>query len=158
MKSVSFSLAIGTVAVFAVALIVASTISFSSAVPPSACDNRLDAKIISFRVITGKKSIDVTKQSRVIDADINKGYNVNIVLQTSPQARNSGQGPASVWVTNTAYGFSSGTCYDNVKPGGRVSINIGDIQMGQATEGLIQQVKWGSLPNQDQVQYQIAWH
>jgi hypothetical protein len=142
------------------AFMILSSISLSYAVPPSACNNRADAKILSLKIDNGTKTNVLSKHDSVIEAGIENGYSVTLLLQT--YSRNSSSDEGSVWLTTTAYGFSSGMCIENVKFSGSgkgiKQVSIEGIQMGQATDGLVQGVNWGSLPDTEQVKYKVIWH
>jgi hypothetical protein len=143
-------------------LLAASLISASDAVSPSSCENRADGKIVSMKVRTDKKIVDIpSKPSQaVIDANIKKGYSVE--LSVLANSKDSASGKGSVWLTTTAYGFSSGMCIDKVKisPSGQTTthVSIKGLQMGQAVPGLLQSVKWGSWPDTEQISYNVRWH
>ena len=123
----------------------------SYAVPPSACDNRVDGKIVSMKINSDGRTIDVlSKQGITFDASIQKGYSIKIFLVA--QSTGSSSGKSSFWVTSTGYGFSSGTCVN--KP----YVSIKGIQMGQAVDGLVQNIKWGSWPDTEQLTYKVKWH
>jgi hypothetical protein len=139
-------------------IMVFSSVPISHAVPPSDCKNRLDTKITAFRVNNGKKTTEVTsKGDPLIIAKIQKGYKVRISLQVFSEQPVSKKG--NIYLTTTAYGFSSGTCFDNIKISShdRAVIVVKKIQMGQATNGLVQPVHWGSWPNVEEVNYGIIW-
>lgn len=124
---------------------------YSYGVPPSACNNRVDAKIASMKISSEGKIIDViSKHGAIIDASMKNGYSVKISLHATSMGSISGK--ASFWYTTTANGFSSGTCVNNP------NVSIKGIQMGQAVDGLIQDVKWGSWPDTAQVTYKVRWH
>jgi hypothetical protein len=132
-------------------LFAAISIHSSFALPPSACDNRVDGRIISMKINSEGRTIDIlSKQGTTFDASIQSGYSVKLVLLA--QSAGSSHGKSSFWITNTAYGFSSGTCINNPH------LSIKGVQMGQAVDGLVQNVKWGSWPNTEQVLYKVRWH
>src|SRR5262245_8553767 len=161
MTKITYYWLVGVIAMF-VLLMLSSALLVplpSSASSPSDCNNRIDAKIISMKANNGRKSTDLLKHHS-IDAKIEKGYLVKVKLQTL--SKYTGEGRPSLWVTNTAYGFSSGTCFENVKvarsaPSSTVTLIFRNVQMGQAVEGLIQPVIWGSFPNIEQVNYDVRW-
>ena len=126
-------------------------VHYSYGVPPTACNNRVDAKITSMKINSEGKRIDViSKHGAIIDASMNKGYSVKISLQSL--AKGSTPEKNSFWFTTTAYGFSSGICVKNA------NVSIKGIEMGQAVEGLVQDVKWGSWPDTAQITYKVRWH
>jgi hypothetical protein len=148
-------------AIVSISLPLMTIFSHSSyAVPPSACDNRVDAKIISLKIKSKGKTIDVlSKHGAIIDASIKRGYSVQISLSTD--STGSGHGRGTLWLTTTAYGFSSGSCVNNVHYSEGLStkkVSVKRIQMGQASEDFVQDVKWGSWPDTEQANYQIRWH
>jgi hypothetical protein len=137
-----------------------SSISLSYAVPPSACNNRADAKILSLKIDNGTRTSVLSKHDSVIEAGMESGYSVRLLLQTDSKNISSDEG--SIWLTTTAYGFSSGMCIENVKFSGSgkgiTHVSIEGIQMGQVTDGLVQDVNWGSWPDTEQVEYKVIWH
>jgi hypothetical protein len=144
-----------------IVLLAASLVSVSYGVSPSSCENRADGKILSMRVRGDKKLVDISsKRSSLIDVSIEKGYSVE--LSVLANSKDSSSGKASIWLTTTAYGFSSGTCIDknNVSPSGQTvtKVSIKGLHMGQAAPGLVQNVKWGSWPDTEQIAYNVRWH
>ncbi|MEP6575658.1 MAG: hypothetical protein ABJB85_04445 [Nitrososphaerota archaeon] len=142
-------------------LVVASLVSVSDGASPSSCENRADGKILSMKVRAERKSVDISsKHSSVIDVDIKKGYSVELTVLASSKDSSSGKG--SIWLTTTAYGYSSGMCIDKVKisPSGQTTthVSINGLLMGQAAPGLQQNVKWGSWPDTEQISYNVRWH
>jgi hypothetical protein len=142
------------------AFMIISSISLSYAVPPSACNNRADAKILSLKIDNGTRTNVLSKHDSVIEAGMESGYSVRLLLQTDSKNISSDEG--SIWLTTTAYGFSSGMCIENVKFSGSgkgiTHVSIEGIQMGQVTDGLVQDVNWGSWPDTEQVEYKVIWH
>lgn len=123
----------------------------SYAVPPSACNNRIDARIVSIKISSEGTTYDVfSKRGVSFDASIDKGYSIKILLAGQSMASSSGR--HSFWITTTAYGFSSGMCVSNPH------VSMKDIKMGQVVDGLVQTVKWGSWPDTEQVVYKVRWH
>ena len=119
-----------------VVLVVASLVSVSSGASPSSCENRADGKIISIKVCGEKKTVNISpRHSSVIDADIKKGYSVELTVLVNSKGLLSGRG--SIWLTTTAYGYSSGMCIDKVKvsPSGQTTTHVSfkGLQMGQAS-------------------------
>jgi hypothetical protein len=144
-----------------VVLVVATLVSVSDGASPSSCENRADGKILSMKVHGEKKTVDISSEhGSVIDANIKKGYSVEVTVLANSKDSSSGKG--SIWLTTTAYGYSSGMCIDKVKisPSGQTTthVSIKGLIMGQAAPGLQQNVKWGSWPDTEQISYNVRWH
>jgi len=153
------SLVLGIVSL-CVVLVVASLVSVSNGASPSSCENRADGRILSIKVGGEKKSVDISsKRSSVIEADIKKGYSIELTVLAN--SKDSSPGKGSIWLTTTAYGYSSGMCIDNVKisPSGQTTthVSIKGVVMGQAAPGLQQNVKWGSWPDTEEMSYTVRW-
>ena len=150
-------------AIISISLPLMTILSHSSyAVPPSACDNRVDAKIVSLKIKSNGKTIDVlSRDDAIIDASIKKGYAVQVSFSTASTGSSHIKSKGTLWFTTTAFGFSSGSCVNNVhysEGSTTKKVSLKRVQMGQAAEGLVQDVKWGSWPDTEQASYQVRWH
>jgi hypothetical protein len=132
---------------------------------PSLCVNRYDATIISMKITANNDQvIDVmtTLHNSGTPLFVEKplhGYDVTFILHTAKQSSQGNNLPGSTWYRTTAYGFALGVCVNNISGGQDVPITIHDVYMGQASPSEItpQTVEWGSLPNTQQISYQVLW-
>jgi len=133
---------------------------------PSSCVNRYDATITSMIIDNGRRTVTVLDSGgngNVHHHDkfvshIDVGYTVTFTLHTSSQSSQGNTDTGSTWFRHTGYGFAEGRCVDGVGPNQDIPITIGNVIMPTATQGTIQLVEWGSLPEISQVHYSVAWH
>jgi hypothetical protein len=106
----------------------------------------------------GLQKIDIRSHNgTTFHAELEKGYRIILVLEPLVITSSGNTDKGSLWYTNTAYGFSAGTCIDAFYAGNNKTISIDNIVMGQATSDTIQKVTWGSWPDAVQVTYNVHW-
>ena len=132
---------------------------------PSICSNRYDATVISMKIKTANNQIiDVmavqdTPDITLLNEKPLHGYDVTFTLHTAKQSSQGNNLPGSTWYRTTAYGYALGVCVNNIGPDHDVTITLHDVYMGQANpQGITRQaVEWGSLPDTQQIKYQVTW-
>lgn len=127
---------------------------------PYSCTNLGTSRIILAQINNGTKIFDPALNSGTrFDANINEGYSIYLILDTSSAGSDEGsENRGSLWYTTTAYGFSSGQCIPDLDSEKIKTFSLHNIIMGQANNGTTQQVTWGSWPNVVQISYAVHWH
>jgi hypothetical protein len=120
-----------------------------------------NSTIISFVVNNGTDAFDVRANPGVtFDAQLQTGYSVSFTLHTASTSSQGNTNLGATWYNNNAFGFANGVCVDNAGPNQDITVELSNVKMGQATDGMLQtNVYWNSLGNSNQqVTYNVKWH
>jgi hypothetical protein len=114
---------------------------------PSTCVNLYGSEIVSLKLKTKSRTVDVTERHRTnIIADLDDGYTAILKLRSTSVSDSGNMEVGSVWHGNRAFGFASDSCVNGVSSDSFVTIKFEDIIMSTATRGTVQDVEWYSWP------------
>jgi hypothetical protein len=158
-KKQSIMISLAVIVLILVLSVYLTNTSFAMGNNPQMCNNRYNARITSIKVDNGVRTFNITSNKEMtFDATLSKGYRVTFSLKPVEISSSGNTHRGTAWYRNTAYGFSLGSCIQDINAGEEKTVILRHVVMGQAANNIVQDVIWGSWPDVVQISYKVHWH
>ena len=127
---------------------------------PSTCKNLYDSNILFMQVKEGNNYYYPQWERVQFNSNIGQGYDVTMIIHAGNINKDGNRNIGSIWYSDNSLGYGNGHCVNNIRHDSYIMITIHHIVMGQAHQGLKQNVylyTWANNRVQQGPTYNITW-